>query len=62
MTDYSKIDFSPLIDSSEDEVVTEAFVNDVPLPSGGTLALITLDNGHDQIPSGHAVWTLYCRR
>ncbi|KAM9862492.1 3-hydroxyacyl-CoA dehydrogenase NAD-binding domain-containing protein [Leucobacter sp. BZR 635] len=47
MTDYSKIDFSPIIDASADEVVTESFVRDVPLPSGGTLALITLDNGRD---------------
>ena len=47
MTDYSKIDFSPIIDASADEVVTESFVRDVALPSGGTLALITLDNGRD---------------
>lgn len=47
MTDYSKIDFSPLIAASEGEVVTESFVRDVALPSGGVLALITLDNGRD---------------
>ncbi|MFV0435088.1 MAG: 3-hydroxyacyl-CoA dehydrogenase NAD-binding domain-containing protein [Leucobacter sp.] len=47
MTDYSKIDFSPLIEASVDEVVTESYVRDVALPSGGTLALITLDNGRD---------------
>ncbi|MFC5338270.1 3-hydroxyacyl-CoA dehydrogenase NAD-binding domain-containing protein [Leucobacter denitrificans] len=47
MTDYSKIDFSPLIEASADEVVTESYVRDVPLPSGGTLALITFDNGRD---------------
>lgn len=47
MTDYSKIDFSPIIEASADEVVTESFVRDVALPSGGTLALITLDNGRD---------------
>lgn len=47
MTDYSQIDFSPIIDASADEVVTESFVRDVRLPSGGTLALITLDNGRD---------------
>src|ERR1035437_5610949 len=30
------------------EVVTKAFVRDVQLPAGaGTMALITLDNGHD---------------
>ncbi|MCS3428329.1 3-hydroxyacyl-CoA dehydrogenase NAD-binding domain-containing protein [Leucobacter aridicollis] len=47
MTDYSKIDFSPIIEASADEVVTESYVRDVKLPSGGTLALITLDNGRD---------------
>lgn len=47
MTDYSKVDFSPLIEASADEVVTESFVRDVALPSGGTLALITIDNGRD---------------
>ncbi len=47
MTDYTKIDFSPLIEASADEVVTESFVRDIKLPFGGTLALITLDNGRD---------------
>ncbi len=47
MTDYRSIDFSPLIAASEDEVVTRSLVRDVALPSGGTLALITLDNGRD---------------
>jgi hypothetical protein len=47
MTDYRSIDFSPLIEASSDEVITHAYVNDVDLPSGGTLALITLDNGKD---------------
>ncbi|WP_336653295.1 MULTISPECIES: 3-hydroxyacyl-CoA dehydrogenase NAD-binding domain-containing protein [unclassified Leucobacter] len=47
MTDYRSIDFSPLLEASADEVVTESFVRDVALPSGGTLALITLDNGRD---------------
>ena len=47
MTDYSKIDFSPIIEASADEVVTASYVRDVKLPSGGTLALITLDNGRD---------------
>ena len=47
MTDYSKIDFSPLLQFSEDEVVTHSFVKDVTLPSGKKLALITLDNGRD---------------
>ncbi|MBN9612492.1 MAG: enoyl-CoA hydratase/isomerase family protein, partial [Actinobacteria bacterium] len=57
MTDYTKIDFSPLIEAagpsaegggnSAGEVVTHSFVRDIALPSGGTMALITLDNGHD---------------
>jgi len=40
-------DFSELRDLSTDEVVTHSFVRDIPLPSGGVLALITLDNGRD---------------
>jgi 3-hydroxyacyl-CoA dehydrogenase/enoyl-CoA hydratase/carnithine racemase len=47
MTDYSTIDFSPLLELSEDEVVTHSFVRDVPLSRGRTLALVTLDNGRD---------------
>lgn len=47
MSVYAKIDFSPLLELSGDEVVTHSFVRDVCLPSGKTLALITLDNGHD---------------
>ena len=47
MTDYTKIDFSPLLAAAEGEVVTHSYVRDVSLPSGGTLALITLDNGED---------------
>ncbi|OJX64946.1 MAG: 3-hydroxyacyl-CoA dehydrogenase [Micrococcales bacterium 73-13] len=44
---YAGIDFGPLVASSGDEVVTHSYVRDVPLPSGRTLALITLDNGKD---------------
>jgi 3-hydroxyacyl-CoA dehydrogenase/enoyl-CoA hydratase/carnithine racemase len=47
VTDYSTIDFSPLLDVDPDEVVTHSFVRDVTLASGKTLALITLDNGRD---------------
>ncbi|WP_277960270.1 3-hydroxyacyl-CoA dehydrogenase NAD-binding domain-containing protein [Frigoribacterium faeni] len=36
-----------LTELSADEVVTHSYVRDVPLPSGGVLALITLDNGRD---------------
>jgi 3-hydroxyacyl-CoA dehydrogenase/enoyl-CoA hydratase/carnithine racemase len=47
VTDYSKIDFSPLAELTDDEVVTHSYVKDVRLPSGRTLALVTLDNGRD---------------
>ncbi|MBF4634192.1 enoyl-CoA hydratase/isomerase family protein [Agreia pratensis] len=47
MTDYSTIDFSSLAELSADEVVTHAYVRDIPLPSGKVLALITLDNDRD---------------
>ncbi|MDQ1584308.1 MAG: hypothetical protein QOF36_2362, partial [Microbacteriaceae bacterium] len=47
MTDYSTIDFSPLLALADDEVVTHSFVRDVPLRGGKTLALVTLDNGRD---------------
>jgi 3-hydroxyacyl-CoA dehydrogenase/enoyl-CoA hydratase/carnithine racemase len=47
VTDYSKIDFSPLADLSDDEVVTHSLVKDVPLSGGKVLALVTLDNGRD---------------
>lgn len=40
-------DFSALVALDPDEVVTHSFVRDVALPSGKTLALITLDNGRD---------------
>lgn len=40
-------DFSKLISLDPDEVVTHAFVRDVPLSSGRVLALVTLDNGRD---------------
>lgn len=36
-----------LADLSVDEVVTEAYSTDVALPSGGTMVLVTLDNGRD---------------
>ena len=42
------LDASALTSLFPDEVVTRALVRDVPLPYGaGTMALITLDNGHD---------------
>ena len=48
MTDYSAIDFQPLVEAAgADEVVTHAYVRDIRLPSGRTLALLTLDNGRD---------------
>lgn len=39
--------FAELLAISDDEVVTRSLVRDVELPSGRTLALVTLDNGHD---------------
>jgi 3-hydroxyacyl-CoA dehydrogenase/enoyl-CoA hydratase/carnithine racemase len=36
-----------LTELSADEVVTHSYVKHVSLPSGGTLALVTLDNGKD---------------
>ncbi|MDQ1571253.1 MAG: hypothetical protein QOF79_1927 [Actinomycetota bacterium] len=39
--------FDDLKEMSADEVVTHSYVRDIPLPSGGTLALITLDNDRD---------------
>ncbi len=47
MTDYEKVDFSPLDALAEGEVVTHSRVRDIRLPSGKVLALITLDNGRD---------------
>ncbi len=40
-------DTSLLLDLSRDEVVTHSYVRDVALPSGGILALVTLDNDRD---------------
>ncbi|HYI51341.1 MAG TPA: 3-hydroxyacyl-CoA dehydrogenase NAD-binding domain-containing protein [Microbacterium sp.] len=47
MTNYSEIDFSPILAMTDGEVVTHSPVRDIRLPSGQTLALITLDNGRD---------------
>jgi 3-hydroxyacyl-CoA dehydrogenase/enoyl-CoA hydratase/carnithine racemase len=41
------VDNDRLLALSEDEVVTHSYLKHVALPSGGTLALITLDNGKD---------------
>jgi 3-hydroxyacyl-CoA dehydrogenase/enoyl-CoA hydratase/carnithine racemase len=46
-TDYTAVDFSPLVDLFADEVVTHSLVRDVPLTDGRILALLTLDNGRD---------------
>jgi 3-hydroxyacyl-CoA dehydrogenase/enoyl-CoA hydratase/carnithine racemase len=40
-------EFDDLKALSIDEVITHSRVRDIPLPSGGTLALITLDNDRD---------------
>lgn len=47
MTLYDDIDFGALDALTEGEVVTHSVVRDILLPSGKTLALITLDNGRD---------------
>lgn len=47
MSRYDSIDFTPLIEASANELVTHSLVRDVSMPDGGTLALITLDNGRD---------------
>ena len=39
--------FSKLAALDPDEVITNAFVRDIPLSGGRVLALITLDNGKD---------------
>ena len=39
--------YGDLLGVTVDEVVTRALVNDVRLASGRTIALVTLDNGHD---------------
>ena len=45
---YEGLSFDSLLAYAEDEVITHSHVRHVPLPlSGGTLALITLDNGKD---------------
>ncbi|MES2169646.1 MAG: 3-hydroxyacyl-CoA dehydrogenase NAD-binding domain-containing protein [Actinomycetota bacterium] len=40
-------DFADLRAMSQDEVITHSYLRDVPLASGKTLALITLDNNRD---------------
>jgi 3-hydroxyacyl-CoA dehydrogenase/enoyl-CoA hydratase/carnithine racemase len=47
LPDYSASDFGKLVALDPDEVVTHSYVRDVRLPSGKTLALVTLDNGRD---------------
>ncbi|HET8957224.1 MAG TPA: enoyl-CoA hydratase/isomerase family protein, partial [Microcella sp.] len=47
VSQYRREQFDSLLALSDDEVVTHSYVRDVALPSGGTLALITLDNGRD---------------
>jgi 3-hydroxyacyl-CoA dehydrogenase/enoyl-CoA hydratase/carnithine racemase len=44
---YSSDQFGDIVAASSDEVVTHSYVRDIPLPSGGVLALVTLDNGRD---------------
>jgi 3-hydroxyacyl-CoA dehydrogenase/enoyl-CoA hydratase/carnithine racemase len=45
---YDSLDVAPLLAHAQDEVVTHSYVRYVALPrAGGTLGLITLDNGKD---------------
>lgn len=45
---YDSLDVAPLLAHAKDEVVTHSYVRYVPLSkAGGTLALVTLDNGKD---------------
>jgi len=47
-TQYDGLDVGLLLAHSPDEVITHSYVHRIPLPiSGGTLALVTLDNGKD---------------
>jgi 3-hydroxyacyl-CoA dehydrogenase/enoyl-CoA hydratase/carnithine racemase len=39
--------FAKIASLDPDEVVTQSFIRDIPLSGGGTLALLTLDNGKD---------------
>ena len=41
------VDRDAMVELFADEVVTATHVQDVALPDGGVLALLTLDNGHD---------------
>ncbi len=45
--DFTAEYFADLTALSDDEVVTHAFVRDVPISGGKVLALVTLDNGRD---------------
>jgi enoyl-CoA hydratase/carnithine racemase len=47
MTNYDDIDFSPILATTDGEVITHSRVRDIRLPSGKVLALVTLDNGRD---------------
>ena len=44
---YAGIEWSKLVEMDPDEVVTHSYVRDVRMPSGRTIALVTLDNGRD---------------
>ncbi len=47
MSNYEKIDFKALAESTNEDVITYSRVRDVKLPSGKNFALITLDNDRD---------------
>jgi hypothetical protein len=43
-----KLDYFEELWANQDEVITHSYVQDVRLPSGKILALLTLDNGKEQ--------------
>src|SRR5690606_10514651 len=47
LPDYSASDFGKLVALDPDEVITHSYVRDIRMPSGKTIALVTLDNGRD---------------
>ena len=52
--------YNELTAMTADEVVTHSYVRDIPLPDGGVLALITLDNDRDHTrPNTLGVATLF---
>lgn len=47
MSSSTKENFASLAAMVPDEIITHSLIEDVRLPSGATIALLTLDNGFD---------------